>query len=199
MPNSILFVDTETTGLPKLRNSNGLEQPDNWPDIVSVSWAVYVDGKRKFIKYALIKPEDWIIPADSTKIHGITMDYAMENGQSLRDTLEELREDLSTCDAVVAHNLEFDKNVLFNSYKWRLDLNPWYFWPKREICTMADSELIAKIPSRYPTSNRPYKSPNLKELYRFAFGRDPEGALHNSQRDVEVMCEIYWKLWPIKN
>jgi DNA polymerase-3 subunit epsilon len=191
----ILFVDTETTGLPKNRNSNALETSDNWPDIVSVSWAVYDNGVRKFIKYALIKPGDWVIPEDSTKIHGITMDYAIEHGESLYEVLHELREDLVLCDSVVAHNLEFDKNVLFHAYKWRLNMNPWPFWPKDEICTMIHSESEVKIPSKYPKPGRLYKPPTLKELYKATFDRDPEGGLHNSQRDVEVLCEIYWKRW----
>jgi hypothetical protein len=194
--NRILFVDTETTGLPKFRNSNALESPDNWPDIVSVSWAVYEGDRRLFIKYAVIKPLDWTIPEDSTRIHGITMDYANDKGENLQDVLEELREDFSKCSTVVAHNLEFDKNVLFNAYKWRLKFNPWHFWPQNEFCTMIRGEPEAKLPSKYPTSNRPYKPPTLKELYKATFGREPEGGLHNSQRDVEVLCEIYWKRWP---
>lgn len=196
MLDRVLFIDTETTGLPKFRNSNALEAPNNWPDIVSVSWAVYENGKRVFIKYALIKPGDWIIPNDSTKIHGITMDHANQDGEDLAAVLEELREDFSHCNTVVAHNLEFDKNVLFNAYKWRLNLNPWHFWPQHEVCTMIRGEPEAKLPSKYPTSNRPYKPPTLKELYQVTFGREPEGGLHNSQRDVEVLCEIYWKRWP---
>jgi DNA polymerase-3 subunit alpha len=192
----ILIFDTETTGLPKNRNANSLQGPDNWPDIVSVAWAVYENGVRQFIKYAVIKPVNWVIDEDSIKIHKITQEYAMEHGENLRDVLEELREDFVLCDAVAAHNLIFDKNVLFNAYKWRLDLNPWHFWPKDEICTMILGEPVAKLPSKYPTSNRPYKPPTLKELYQFVFKKDPPEGLHNSKNDVEVLCEVYFALWP---
>jgi DNA polymerase-3 subunit alpha len=191
-----LFFDTETTGLPKNRNSNGLESKDNWPDIVSISWAVYELGVRKFIKYAIIKPEDWTIPEDSIKIHGITNEIANEKGEWLEDVLAELTEDLVMCDSVVAHNLEFDKNVLFAAYKWRLNQNPWPFWPKDEICTMNRSERELEIPSKYPKASRPFKSPSLKELYEATFSEPVPAGTHNSRQDVEILTKIYWKRWP---
>jgi len=196
MSDRIIFFDTETTGLPKNRNSNGLESKDNWPDIVSICWAVYEGPVKQFIKYALIKPDGWDIPADSIKIHGITYDYAIENGRDLEEVLSEFSKDLATCDVVVAHNIEFDKNVVFSAYKWRLKTNPWPFWPKEEICTMNRAESEIKIPSKYPKPGKLYKPPSLIELYVNTFKKEPEGGLHNSQRDVEVMCEIFWARWP---
>ena len=192
----IIFLDTETTGLPRFRNINALNQPYNWPDIVSVAWSVY-ESNGTLVKscYSVIKPEDWIIPAESTKIHGITLEYAQENGRPLNQVLLEMKADLETCDSVVAHNLEFDKNVLFNAYKWRLDLNPWLLWPRDEICTMIRSEPELKLPSKYPTSNRLFKPPTLTELYEATFGEKPTGQ-HNSQKDVEILSQIYWKRWP---
>lgn len=191
----ILFVDTETTGLPKYRNANALQSPDNWPDIVSVAWVVYEDAALVSSKYALIKPQGWTIPADSIKIHGITQSYAEENGRDLVTCLRELSSDLEQADVAVAHNMEFDKNVIFNSYKWRLDMNPLHFWPAREICTMIKSEPELKIPSKFPTSYRQYKPPSLMELFQATFpGKTFEGQ-HNSLKDVEALAEIYWSRW----
>lgn len=192
----LTFFDTETTGLPKRRNSNALESHDNWPDIVSVAWAVY-DPNGKLVKkcYSIIKPDGWTIPADSIKIHGITEEKAHAEGRPLRDVLFELKADLEKSDRVIAHNIEFDKNVLFHAYKWRLNQNPWHVWPEWEICTMIKGEPEAKIPSKFPTSNRPYKSPTLTELYKATFNKEPTGQ-HNSMKDVEIMCEIYWARWP---
>ena len=192
----ITFFDTETTGLPKNRNSNALETNDNWPNIVSVAWAVYEHNGTLVKKYySLVKPDDWTIPEDSIHIHGITEEKAHAEGLPLKDVLLELKADLQASDTVVAHNLEFDKNVLFHSYKWHLKQKPWHLWPKTEFCTMIHGEAKAKIPSKYPSSKRPYKSPTLTELYKAAFdGKEPTGQ-HNSLKDVEIMCEVYWKLW----
>lgn len=195
MSERILFLDTETTGLPKNRNSNGLEIKENWPDIVSVAWVIYENGFFQQTKYFLIKPDGWLIPEDSIKIHGITYDYAMEHGHDLKEVLLDLSKDLLTCDIVSAHNLDFDKNVLFHAYKWRLNTNPWPFWPKGEFCTMNASENEIKIPSKYPKAGRLYKPPTMTELYLATFGKNPPDDLHNSKRDVETLCEIYAKRW----
>jgi len=192
----MIFLDTETTGLPKYRKINALNGPDNWPDIVSVAWAVYEkDGTHVHSKYSVIKPNGWLIPSESIKIHGITLEFAEQNGRPLRDVLGELKADLEKANSVVAHNIEFDKNVLFNAYKWRLDINPWHVWPEIEVCTMIMSEPELRIPSTFPTTYRPYKPPTLTELYRATFFEDPTGQ-HNSQKDVEILCKIYWKRWP---
>jgi DNA polymerase III epsilon subunit-like protein len=193
----ITFFDTETTGLPKRRNSNALESSDNWPEIVSIAWAVYEqDGTLVKKCYSIVKPEGWIIPDVVIKIHGITNEKAHTEGRALSDVLGELKADLEKSDRVVAHNIEFDKNVLFHAYKWHLNQNPLHIWPKCEICTMAKGVSETKIPSKFPTSNSPYKPPSLTELYKDTFdGREPTGQ-HNSLKDVEIISEIYWARWP---
>lgn len=194
----ILFFDTETTGLPKNRNSNALESKENWPDIVSVAWAVYEhNGSLVKKSYSIVKPDGWVIEQGAINVHGITEEKAHAEGRPLRDVLSELKADLEKSDTVVAHNIEFDKNVLFHAYKWRLNQNPWHLWPETEFCTMTHGEPEAKIPSKYPSSKRPYKPPTLTELYKVAFdGKEPTGQ-HNSMKDVEIMCDVYWKLWPL--
>ena len=191
----LIFIDTETTGLPVHRKVNALSGPDNWPDIVSVAWSLYENDRLVKSRYSLIKPDGWGIPQSSINIHGITETIALEQGSSLREVLMELKVDIEKSEAVVAHNLDFDKNVLFNAYRWRLDLNPWLIWPAWDICTMNRAEPELMLPSKYPTTNRPYKPPTLSELYLATFGRKPEG-IHNSERDVEILCQIYWARWP---
>ena len=184
-----LFLDTETTGLPLVRNVPALDKKGIWPDIVSIAWSIY-DGPDLCKKaYSVIRPDGWKIPADSIKIHGITMEDAAD-GEPLLDVLSELKTDLEGADMVVAHNMEFDKNVILNAYKWRLGLE--VTWPK-DFCTMNRSMNEMKIPSKWPKYG-PYKSPNLTELYKDTFNTEPSGQ-HNSQKDVELLCEIYWKRW----
>jgi len=190
-PEMLLFIDTETTGLPLVRGVKALDKKGIWPDIVSIAWCI-TDETGEVCKkvYSLVQP-GWKIPADSIKIHGITMEYAMEHGRPLADVLADLRADLATVDTVVAHNMEFDKNVIFNAYKWRLGQEPPLI--SKEICTMEKSEAELKIPNPYPKYG-PYKSPRLSELYKDTFGLEPAGQ-HNSQSDVQALCEIYWRRW----
>lgn len=196
----IVFLDTETTGLPKERWLSALQKPNNWPDIVSVAWSVYNNqGQPEHEEYHIIQPESWEIPEESTKIHGITKDIALARGELLSETLLTLAEHLKAADLVVAHNLEFDRNVLFNAYKWRMDTEPTQFWPTSEFCSMTAAEPELKIPFstlKLPyKSSRKYKSPKLDELYLATFNSLPQKAAHNSQRDVQVLAEIYWKRW----
>jgi DNA polymerase III epsilon subunit-like protein len=187
----LLFLDTETTGLPKKRSS-ALEQRGVWPDIVSIAWAVYENGVLCKKEYSVVQPDGWIIPADSIRIHGITMELA-QKGRPLAEIFRVLTEDLATVDTVVAHNLEFDKNVVFNAYKWRLGLDPRSLWPASEICTMQKSKVELKLPSAYAHTGQ-FKPPSLKELYIATFNTEP-AEQHNSLKDVELLCEIYWARW----
>lgn len=214
----LLFIDTETTGLPLVRGMNALDKKGIWPDIVSIAWCITSETGEVCKKvYSLVRPDGWKIPADSIKIHGITMEYAMEHGRPLADVLAELRADLAAVDTVVAHNMEFDKNVIFNAYKWRLGQEPAWVSEAtsgavsgatsgavsvaaggavsvgKEICTMAKSQTELKIPNPYPKYG-PYKSPRLSELYMDTFGLEPAGQ-HNSQSDVQALCDIYWRRW----
>ena len=189
----IMFIDTETTGLPKLRNVSALARKNIWPDIVSIAWMIYEKGQHIETKYHLVKPNGWLIAADSIRIHGITMEYASNNGVTLESAMSDLQADLGTVGKVVAHNMEFDKNVIFNAYKWRLDTNPLEFWPKTQICTMLKSENELKLPSTFARSKR-FKSPSLKELYTDTFKKEPVG-MHNSKKDAEILAEIYWARW----
>ena len=193
MPSRMLFVDTETTGLPKFRGVNALDRQNNWPNIVSVAWLTYEDGKLLESNYSVIKPE-WPIPEESTAIHGITQDYATEHGEPLMKVLNKLGADLAKADCIVAHNLEFDKNVLFNSYRWHLDINPWLVWPQNEICTMDKATMEMKLPSKYRNSTQ-YKPPSLTELYKDTFNKEPEN-MHNSLNDASALASIYMQRWP---
>jgi len=188
----LLFLDTETTGLPTKRWSSPLDERGVWPDIVSIAWALYDDGVLCKKEYSVIQPDGWTIPADSIRIHGITMELARQ-GRPLVEMLELLAKDLATVDTVVAHNLEFDKNVVFNAYKWRLGMDPRRIWPAAEICTMRKSEAELKLPSSFPRPGR-FKVPSLKELYIDTFNTEP-AEQHNSLKDVELLCEIYWARW----
>jgi len=191
-----LIFDTETTGLPRDKNMPAILLKENWPDIVSLSWRLYEDGalvsKRSFI----VKPEGWTIPMESTKIHGITHDFALANGVALKDAMNTFCDHLAKATTVIAHNLAFDKQVILNALFWRLSVTRVAWSPLADICTgiLSTNELKLQFSGRNTYGN--YKMPSLKELYMNTFNReDPSGA-HESSRDVEVLEEIIMKRWP---
>ena len=191
-----LIFDTETTGLPRHKTVGALQIPRNWPDLVSICWIVFDGATRIKTEYHIIRPEGWTVPAAASQIHGITEEVAVATGVSLAPVLESFKEDCKAADRIVAHNLFFDRNVVFHGFKWRLGEDPISFWDSRkEFCTMMKSKDDLKIPSQYPKPGDLYKFPSLDELYRATFGSEPPGAAHSADRDVDVLKEIYWRRW----
>ena len=189
----LLIFDTETTGLPKTRDL-ARTKPNNWPHIVSISWVILDTETNQILKQrsAIIYPEErWTIPEDSIKIHGITNEIATEQGEDLRVVMEDFIEE--KYDVLVAHNMQFDLNVINNAIIWDLGMKAPLF--SRRMCTMVMTTPICKLPGNFGK----YKSPKLKELYFHAFGRHPdESKLHGSMYDVHILTEIIKEYKPIR-
>jgi DNA polymerase III epsilon subunit-like protein len=188
----LLIFDTETTGLPKDRNPPN-HGPNNWPHLVSISWILLDSETNQIIKEQnhIIKP-NWEIPIESTKIHGITTEYATSCGIDLYSAINEfMREE---CHMIVAHNMEFDISVIVNAVLWDLKLQFPPIRPK-QICTMKLGRDLCMIPGKYGK----YKYPKLKEFYYHVFKKMPdENKLHNSLYDVKILTEIVQTYLPLR-
>jgi DNA polymerase III epsilon subunit-like protein len=187
----LLIFDTETTGLP-LQKLPAEKEADNWPHIVSISWVVLDSLTNQILTQQnfVVKPLGWHVPLESTAIHGISHDLAEKTGKSLSYVISAfLAEEY---DVLVAHNIDFDINVVRNAIKWDLGLSLPLF-PK-QICTMKLSKNICKIQGNFG-----YKYPKLKELYFHAFQIMPfEAKLHNSMYDVLVLTELIQRFAPLR-
>jgi DNA polymerase III epsilon subunit-like protein len=74
-----LFLDTETTGLPRYSATDPVEK---WPRVVQLAWSLYSgDGNCESRNSFIIYPTDFTIPMDSARIHGITTDRAKAKGR----------------------------------------------------------------------------------------------------------------------
>jgi len=91
-----LVFDTETTGLPKKWNAP-LSDLDNWPRCVQLAWQLH-DSKGILISSHsyLIKPENYNIPYESEKIHGISTALATNIGDDLVSVLNKFTHDLES-------------------------------------------------------------------------------------------------------
>jgi DNA polymerase-3 subunit alpha len=177
-----LIFDTETTGLPVDFGASAFKGPNNWPHIVSISWAIMDEKFNKVLSSQsyIIKPRGWVIPFESTVIHGITTDEATTHGHDLAAVMDKFF--CEHVDAYIAHDMNFDRNVVYNAMLW--DLNYKYFtgFGKPKMCTMLLGRKLCKLVKN--------KSPKLTELYEFCTGKKPNIlSLHNSLYDTLYVCD----------
>ncbi len=140
----LLFIDTETTGLPK----SGGSDLERLPRIVQLAWAVYDrDGTRDSVNSHIIYPTDFVIPHDAASIHGITTDRAKREGVSLYKVLPDLNRDIDRASAIIAHNADFDLPIVNTEFmRCRIETN---LFRKPKFCTMKTPKIVncCKIPS----------------------------------------------------
>ena len=60
----------------------------------------------------IIKPENFEIPRDASRVHGISTERAIKEGEDLIRVLNEFNELVKRADLMVAHNISFDEKVL---------------------------------------------------------------------------------------
>ncbi len=172
-----IFIDIETTGL----------DPDTCR-VVQIAWATYSDlglleAKRDFT----VKPEGYSIPAESTRIHSITNEFAYAVGKSIQKVLIELTKDIKIRTTIVAHNAKFDLSVLIKEFSRNSIENP--FTRKNIICTMISTVDYCGIP--HPTFGK--KFPSLTELHHKLFNSDFTEK-HNARADLEATAKCFWTL-----
>jgi len=181
----VCIFDTETTGLPRTREP-AHKGPNNWPHLVSISWVILdaVTNKIEKKKYSLVKPMGWDIPEDSIKIHGITYEKANTHGKELNKLMIEFLSE--PYDILVAHNIDFDFNVIYNAIRWDLGVEFSSLY-RPMFCSMELAKPLCKLRTVYGL----YKSPKLVELYEHVTKKKPvASALHNSLYDTLLLTEI---------
>lgn len=185
---NILFFDTETTGLP----TNYKAPPTaiyNWPRLVELSWIVCNEaGEQLKAQTLVIRPNGFTIPESATEVHGITQDRAMQEGVMLSAALKAFMDDVKTADIIVAHNANYDINVIACEL-YRLSVLP--LISKKAICTMQSSIVFCAIPSRNGYSKHKY--PSLQELHTKLFGEGFEGE-HSASVDTGVAQKCFFEL-----
>lgn len=180
----ILVFDVETTGLPKKRRAS-LDDLDNWPYIVQLSWVVYdvMGGCIESINDAVIKLPDGIsVPIESTNIHGISNDMMLVNGVDIKKQLWYFLKDAANSDLVVAHNIEFDETIISVECIRNFHNNSFKDIKTPRYCTMKKS------------IKRWRKWLKLEILHEKLFDQKLKN-LHNSLNDVYVCLRCFIKLY----
>lgn len=193
----LLLLDTETNGLPRNRYAP-ISEPGAYPAILQLSWAMYtvvgktlVPGAQKDIGLALHPSIAW--DTGAAAIHGIS-EVEARTGTAPAEALAELATALRSVDAVVAHNLAFDKSVL-RAAGYTEGLRT--LWPLgiQEFCTMKTTKDLVCIPATAKQAQYAelgaYKAPKLNELHAWLYGHayDISGAtLHSAASDTHCLA-----------
>ncbi len=188
-----LIFDTETTGLPKNWKAP-ITDTDNWPRCVQIAWQLHDEmGKLIEDQNYLIKPENFEIPYESQKIHGISTELAFEDGKPLDEVLEKFNSSLKNSSFVIGHNINFDINVIgCEFYRTGIE-NILPSIKLLDTCT-EDTALLCELPGG---RGGKYKLPTLIELHEFLFDASFKEA-HNATADVEATARCFLELIRIK-
>jgi DNA polymerase III subunit epsilon len=182
----ILFFDTETAGLPKNWKAPHTDTA-NWPRMVQLAWLVYtLDGKQVTGGNYIIRPEGFTIPIEASNIHRITTQRGLSEGVALQEVMSQFALALSTCTHVVAHNINFDKNIVGAEFI-RANINHPLF-ERNHICTMQATTNFCALPGNWG-----YKWPTLSELYHKLFNEYFDEA-HDGFVDVSATAKCFWEL-----
>jgi len=192
----VLFLDTETNGLPQNRYAP-YTSTSMWPHIIQISWVV-VDTSD----WSVIKDEDHFLKprakwsSEAERIHQIPESIATKFGKDPVEVFSKLHDDLKNCSVVIAHNLSFDKTAIMSEVHRLYEANTYptnapLFWTKiKEVCTMTLTKTLCGLTFK---NSKDLKFPRLNELYHrlFKVEYDISGAeLHNSKHDTGclIMC-----------
>lgn len=197
---TVLFLDTETNGLPKKRTASTADY-NAWPQIVQLAYK-YVEldsSDTRFFREiqtvnTLIKPEEpfeWSKEAES--IHNIR-ESEVRKGEAGMNVYSLLKTALRSTDVLIAHNLDFDLPIMLAQFHRHGLISGDNWLPKNQFCTMRHTTGLCKIPSKFFKRDDPYKYPRLSELHTFLFGVAPSGAEHDALFDVETLIHCFKEL-----
>lgn len=198
-----LFIDLETTGLPKQPCWDQYYDPRQTEhydssrivQICAITYDIDQKDPSKSVKKSehdyIIKPDGFVI--QNVEIHGIDHNMASFSGITLASAMRNMKDDITDCKLLVAHNLGFDKNVLLSEL-YRMNLSEYVpcITSMSEFCTSKGCTNLTRI----PFNKTKFKQPKLSELYEFLFKKKATG-LHNALFDTRIMIECFFDLMKI--
>jgi DNA polymerase III epsilon subunit-like protein len=195
-----LFIDTETTGLPKDYKAPCSDSA-NWPRMVQLSTLLYDKGAN-LIKSGnyIIRPDGFEIPANVSALHGITQARALAEGVSLTSAISGLFLDLEFARVLIGHNIDFDRSII-GAEIYRIfpkEKSPLIVRDKltiaggrKIICTMNAGTDFCKFPGKFEGK---YKWPKLAELHKALFNGEDFAEAHNSTADVQATAKCFFEM-----
>ncbi|MCX2574550.1 3'-5' exonuclease [Pedobacter sandarakinus] len=184
MQDFYLFVDTETSGLPKDWDAP-YSAETNWPHILQIAWIIF-DRNFKEIKREnyYVKADGIIIDKAAQKIHKLSPEFLETNGEPLEKVMNIFNLDfLAYQPLVIGHFIELDYHMV-NVSLFRLQL-PNLFEQAQFFCTMKASAAFVRNPT--------IKFLKLGRFYRILFNAEMDDT-HDALADAEHTAKIFFYL-----
>lgn len=183
-----LFFDTETSDKFSFKTARYTDKDFPW--VVQLGAVLAEDGIAYAEFNVIVKPNGRLIADGAQRVHNISAELAEKTGVDEESMLCVFLDLMENADCLVAHNFEFDSNIMASSmynngfedeaYDFKGDMG--YF------CTMKESTDLCKLPGKFG-----WKWPKLSELYWFLFGEKMVGA-HDAMFDIKATMRCYYEL-----
>ncbi|WGH24591.1 MAG: DNA polymerase III subunit alpha [Candidatus Shikimatogenerans bostrichidophilus] len=179
----LLFIDTETTGLP-INNIFEKKNIYKWPRLIQISWQMYnkygnlISNKNYYIKLK----NNYKITIESFNIHGINKRFLNKNGKNIKYVLNEFYNYLKRSKYLIGFNIGFDINILISEYFRYNNKKPIRILKKKK-----------KIDIQKILLFNYNKWISLEKLYSIFYGYN-KYRLHNSYIDINITILCFLKL-----
>jgi DNA polymerase III epsilon subunit-like protein len=140
--------------------------------------------------------EDYVFPQNSVAIHGITTEFARDNGIPIHEILDDLYTlfETYTIDLLVAHNISFDVKALsIQMHRYGRSALSSQLVSLNTYCTMKKNVEVTKLIGNQRKFPNKFKFPKLIELYNHVFPGETFSQ-HNAKDDMEACARCYFKL-----
>lgn len=185
MQDYFLFIDTETSGLPKNWKAP-YAQEGNWPYIIQIAWIIFdKDFNEVERQNHYIINDGFIIEKSSQEIHGITAEFLHLNGKSKETVMMTFLQAIKKFNPVIiGHFMEFDYHMI-NAEFCRMGIsNP--LEHQVFYCTMKASKPYVRNPR--------VDLLKLNEFYEELFNEKPKD-FHNALSDALNTAKIFFHLF----
>lgn len=109
----LLFIDTETSDMPKRWNAP-TRKTKEWPHILQIAWIICkTNGEPVHSRDFYVRQKNIAIAEGAQRLHGIDLDVLNEKGIDQKVVLNSLATDIELYQPlIVGHFLEFDRKML---------------------------------------------------------------------------------------
>lgn len=209
-----LVFDVETTGLIPKQHGGSIQTISitEYPYIIQFAFVLYdmIDNQVVYMFDNYVKIPELVQISDKiTNLTGIYKLMCEIRGLPIIDCLIAFNQAYKVADCIVAHNLEFDQEmIMIEMERNHVDILSQaphlmtIFQPIHEkvrnlekYCTMKQGIKICNIITNFGNGRPPrLKWPKLSELYEYLFEGEKVEGLHNAMVDVKVCLRCYLKM-----